>query len=156
MMVSIEQIPNSEHREYVMSQIVWSEDFVLGIETFDAHHQHLISLINETTLCLEKGTSQTDLNIIINSLVDYAWYHFNAEEAWMKSQQYPQLEVHQKIHKEFSHTIQEFQGRLSAGEGAVAEELSTYLNFWLIDHIVICDSQYASFAGSRREPVLMT
>jgi hemerythrin-like metal-binding protein len=139
-----------------MPHITWNEDFVLGIEQFDEHHQHLISLINETTLCLEKGASQEALTIIINSLADYAWYHFNAEESWMKSHQYPQLKEHQEIHKEFSVTIKKFQERLAGGITAVAAELSAYLNFWLIDHIVICDSRYASFAGSRKEPVLMT
>lgn len=139
-----------------MSHISWTADFVLGIEPFDTHHQHLIDLINETTLCLEKGAPLEDLNVILNSLVEYAWYHFNAEEKWMKEQQYPQLEAHQDIHKKFAAAIVEFQIRLTEGDRAVVAELSSYLNFWLIDHIVICDSQYASFVGTRKEPVLMT
>jgi hemerythrin-like metal-binding protein len=113
-------------------------------------------LINNTTLCLEKGAPQEDVTIIINSLVDYAWYHFNAEENWMEDRQYPQLKEHKEIHQEFSFKIREFQDRLKSGNTAVAAELSTYLSFWLIDHIVICDSQYSSFAGLRKEPVLMT
>jgi hemerythrin-like metal-binding protein len=139
-----------------MPQITWTDDFVLGIEQFDEHHQHLISLINNTTLCIDKGALQEEVTIILDSLVDYAWYHFNAEENWMKDHQYPQLKEHQEIHKEFAFKISEFQDRLTRGNTAVAAELSTYLNFWLIDHIVICDSQYASFAGLRKEPVLMT
>lgn len=139
-----------------MPQITWTADFVLGIEPFDAHHQHLIDLINETTICLEKGARQEAVNNVLDSLVEYAWYHFNAEEKWMKEQKYPQLKEHQDIHKEFSAKIVEFQVRLTEGNSVVVAELSTYLNFWLIDHIVICDSQYASFAGTRKEPVLMT
>jgi len=138
-----------------MPQITWTEDLVLGIEQFDVHHQHLISLINETTLCIDNGAPQEEVTIILNRLVDYAWYHFNAEENWMKDQQYPQLEEHQKLHEEFSLKIREFKDRFSSGITTVAAELSTYLNFWLIDHIVICDSHYASFVGSRKEPVLM-
>jgi hemerythrin len=135
---------------------VWTEDFVLGIEPFDAHHQHLVSLINETTLCLDRGAPQTDVGKILDSLVEYSWYHFNTEEYWMKDHNYPQLEEHCAIHKKFSSNILEYKARLANGNAAIAEELSTYLNFWLIDHIVICDSGYAAFTGTRKEPVLMT
>ena len=139
-----------------MSHITWTEDLALGIEPFDAHHQHLISLINDSTLCLEKGAPQEEVAVILNDLVDYAWYHFNAEEKWMREHHYPQLEDHQLIHKDFSTKIIEFQNQFTDGNAAVAEKLTTYLNFWLIDHIVICDSQYASFIGSRKEHVVMT
>jgi hemerythrin len=67
-----------------MPQIKWTEDLVLGIEKFDTHHEHLITLINETTICLENGAPQEEVTIILNSLLAYAWYHFNAEEIWMK------------------------------------------------------------------------
>jgi hemerythrin len=139
-----------------MPKITWTEDFVLGIEPFDTHHQRLISLINETTLCLERGTPQNDVNKILDDLIEYAWYHFNAEENWMKEKKYPQLEEHHATHKEFTAKIVELQIQLTDESAAIAEELSTYLQFWLIDHIVICDSQYASFIGTRKGPVIMT
>lgn len=139
-----------------MPHITWNEDFILGIEPFDTHHQHLISLINETTSCLDKNAPQDEITIVLNSLIDYAWYHFNAEEKWMFEHSYPQKEEHGKLHKQFASKILELQSQLPANSKEVAEELSTYLNFWLIDHIVICDSHYASFVGTQKKPVLMT
>jgi hemerythrin-like metal-binding protein len=139
-----------------MPPITWTEDFVLGVEQFDTHHQHLISLINETSLCLERGAPQNEVSTILTDLIDYALYHFNAEENWMKEHKYPQFEDHCAIHKEFSKNIKELQTQLASGNASIAEELSTYLNFWLIDHIVICDSRYATFTGTRKEPVVMT
>lgn len=139
-----------------MSLITWNADFVLGIDQFDAHHQHLISLINDTTLSLEKNPPYEELVIVLNSLIDYAWYHFNAEEQWMKEHSYPLVSEHETIHRQFSEKIADLQDRLKDNSRAVAEELSTYLNFWLIDHIVICDSLYASFAGKQKKAVLMT
>lgn len=138
-----------------MSYITWNDDFVLGIEQFDQHHKHMISLINETTRCLDKGAPHGEITVVLNSLVDYAWYHFNAEEQWMKKNSYPEQEDHEKNHRAFSTSISEMRGKLSESSRTVAAELSEFLNFWLIDHIVICDSKYATFAGTRKESVLM-
>jgi hemerythrin len=54
------------------------------------------------------------------------------------------MKEQQNTHKEFSDKIKELQGQLTDRNNTVAAELSTYLNFWLIDHIVISDSQYAT------------
>ncbi len=139
-----------------MAYITWNDDFTLGIKQFDEHHKHLIVLINETTRSIEKGAPEHEINVVLNSLVDYAWYHFNAEEKWMKEQDYPERENHEKVHQAFSATIIDMQQRLADGNSTVAAELSIYLNFWLIDHIVICDSKYATFAGTLKDKVLMT
>jgi len=139
-----------------MAYITWNDDFTLGIEQFDEHHKHLIALINETTRSFEKGAPPAEIAIVLNSLVDYAWYHFNAEEKWMKEHSYPEREDHEKVHRAFSATVVDMQQRVADNSRAVAAELSAYLNFWLIDHIVICDSKYASYAGTRKEDVLMT
>jgi hemerythrin-like metal-binding protein len=113
-------------------------------------------LINQTTLCLENEAQLDEVNKILDRLIDYAWYHFNAEEKWMMEHKYPQLTEHHAVHKDFSTKIVELQAELTVGNSAITEQLSTYLNFWLIDHIVICDFQYASFIGSIKEPVVMT
>jgi hemerythrin len=138
-----------------MPYITWNDDFVLGIEQFDQHHKHLISLINETTRCLDKGAPHEEITVVLNSLVDYAWYHFNAEEQWMKNSSYPELADHEKTHRDFSKSITEMRERLLENSRTVVAELSAFLNFWLIDHIVICDSKYATFAGTRKEDTLM-
>ena len=139
-----------------MPQIIWNDDFVLNIASFDEHHKHLISLINATTGCLERGAPREEIDIVLNSLVYYAAYHFSAEETWMKEHGFPKREEHEQIHRNFSDTIGSLQRALAEGSPTVGTELSDYLNFWLIDHIVICDSQYATFAGTRKENVLMT
>ena len=139
-----------------MRKITWTEDFTLGIEPFDSHHKQLISLINEAISNIERGSQHEDVSKTVNSLIEYASYHFNAEEEWLNAHDYPQLAEHKNIHRIFSTKINGFQEQLRAGNNAVAGELSDYLIFWLVDHILICDSLYATFAGTRKEPVMMT
>lgn len=139
-----------------MAHIAWSDDFVLGIEPFDQHHRHLIDLINATSDCLERGgASFQELDRLLGELKEYARYHFTAEEAFMAERGYPDSDSHSTLHRGFIGAIERFASRLDAGGEGVTEELAGYLDYWLIDHIVINDSLYAEHAGRPRKSSLM-
>ncbi len=127
-----------------MREIIWTEYYVLGIDLIDSHHKHFISLINETNSCIENGAPIEELNKILNSLVDYARYHFTAEEEWMKEHDYPFLREHHDNHNAFMTKMIGFQKRLLSGH-TVAEALSMYISSWLMDHILSCDTLYANY-----------
>ncbi len=67
-----------------MPIIEWNEQFVLGVPEFDEHHQHLVMLLNKTYDDFINGASKETLSLILDELIDYATYHFAAEEHWMK------------------------------------------------------------------------
>jgi hemerythrin-like metal-binding protein len=139
-----------------MQSLVWTEDFGLGNDTFDSQHRQLIDLINITTECLERSGSEAEVLSVLKSLQDYAWNHFNAEEAYMSGITFPEITEHVQQHRIFITRIMDLQSNLFKGDADVVRELSDFLNFWLIDHIVISDYKYASFAGTRTGQVLMT
>jgi hemerythrin-like metal-binding protein len=139
-----------------MPHIIWTEDFVLGNATFDSQHRQLIELINKTTDCLERGDTQSEVLAVLKSLQDYAWDHFGAEEFYMTKLNFPDRDEHVQQHRNFINRVMDLQSRLFIGDAGVLGELLDFLNFWLIDHIVISDFKYAAFAGTRTESVLMT
>lgn len=139
-----------------MKRIVWNDDFSLGNSVFDAQHRQLIDLINKTIQSLENSAPETDAIPLLRSLQEYARYHFEAEEAYMAEAAFPGLDEHVSQHRYFFNRVQELDARLFSDESGIIYELSEFLSFWLIDHIVISDFKYASFAGTRTEPVLMT
>lgn len=139
-----------------MQRIVWSDDFVLGNDTFDSQHRQLIDLINRTTDFLERGGTQEETFFVLQSLQEYAWTHFGAEEVYMTEIGFPGHADHVQRHRDFINRVMDLQSRLFSGEEGVLRELCEFLNFWLIDHIVICDFTYAAFAGTRSGQVLMT
>lgn len=138
-----------------MSRIIWTDDFILGIDAFDRQHQHLVALLNEAGDCLEQGSDRARASELLTGLSLYARDHFAAEEAFMAEKRYPGIEAHCQLHSGFTRTIATLQSRLNSGDEAVVAELARYLDHWLIDHIVINDAQYAVFAGTLGKPGLM-
>jgi hemerythrin len=58
----------------------WNDSYLLGVKEFDEHHQHLVDLLNMSFDAFENNTHPTKLEPIIEELIDYATYHFAAEE----------------------------------------------------------------------------
>ena len=139
-----------------MHTIIWTDDFVLGIEPIDSHHQHFINLINTSVTYMTSNAPVTDVEDVLKELVAYADYHFTFEEAWMRECGFPHLGEHRKTHAAFSENVDGLQKQLCKGSSSARQELAEYLNFWLIDHIIICDSIYADFTGTRKTPGIMT
>jgi hemerythrin len=66
-----------------MPFIDWDKSFELGVTQFDEHHKCLLDLLNETYDNFTGGANREALGVVLDKLVDYATYHFAAEEHWM-------------------------------------------------------------------------
>lgn len=139
-----------------MQRIIWTDDFALGIEHLDAQHRQLIELINRTAEKLESGGEEMEALPLLRELQQYARNHFEAEEVYMSEKGFPGEPEHIKQHQYFISRIMELDARLFNQEDGILHELEEFLNFWLIDHIVINDFKYASFVGTCKKPILMT
>lgn len=92
-----------------MPIIEWNSSFLIGIHEIDKHHKHLVALLNQVYDGHKLEIPQHRLHSIIVELSDYANYHFNCEERWMKDTSYPDFEEHKKEHDIFKCRIIEFQ-----------------------------------------------
>lgn len=130
-----------------MPVIEWNKNFELGIDEFDEQHRHLICLLNEAYANFIGEASKETINGIIDSLFDYATYHFCAEEHWMGLHGYGGLGKHRDEHNEFSRRIVEIQYDSNREMKHVSIELLAFLRNWLIDHILQTDADYCCFAS---------
>ena len=129
-----------------MSFFVWDKIFELGIDHFDEHHQHLADLLNKTYDDFVSGTSYETLEPILDELVDYATYHFAAEEHWMGFHEYPQLRFHRAEHERFCRRIVEIQSDYHKRDVNLSLEVMTFLKNWLQDHILNTDAEYGRWS----------
>lgn len=127
----------------------WSDNYVLGIKEFDEHHRHLVGLLNKSFDEFEKNAPPARLEAIIDELIDYATYHFSAEEYWMSANSYPGLAEHKNEHDSFSLKVVAFQRDLLAGKLSLNEELFSFLADWLTTHILETDALYGRFIAYR-------
>jgi hemerythrin len=126
----------------------WNESLNLGIELIDGHHRHLVELVNTAHEGMTNGCGLAEMSALLDELVDYATYHFAAEEFWMTHYNYPRLLEHTKEHEEFCIKVVEQELFFDAGQTDVLAELVPFLSEWLVEHIQKSDGAYGEFARS--------
>ena len=127
-----------------MSVIEWQDKYSLGIEPFDAHHRHLVGLLNSLFDAFVTRSQAEKLGDLLPELVDYAAYHFDAEEQWMKEREYLKFDEHRKMHAHFTRRVGDLQTAPASGEDKSLETL-ILLSDWLTNHILIADADFCRF-----------
>lgn len=131
-----------------MAILEWDNSFLLGIDEFDAHHRHLVGLINRTYDEYSREPTAGNLEGIIKELTDYASYHFDAEERWMEKISYPASASHMEEHRKFKAKIANFREGLKTGN-ITSTALFFFLAEWLTSHILDVDAEYGRYIKSR-------
>lgn len=132
-----------------MPLIEWNEQFLLGVPQFDEHHEHLVNLLNTTYDDFINGASNKSSQTILDELIDYATYHFSAEEYWMEKNNYPRLVKHQGEHKYFVDRVVTLQKDFHDGREKMSLEILSFLKNWLSSHILGSDADYGDFVANR-------
>jgi hemerythrin len=129
-----------------MSLLEWDETFSLGINEFDEHHKHLITLLNITYDCLVNKESDEKLATVLDGLLDYTGYHFAAEEHWMKEHQFEAMSKHIQEHEIFILRVMDFYRDFNCGTAHLTHDVLQFLSSWLTTHILSSDAEYGSYA----------
>jgi hemerythrin len=132
-----------------MPCIEWDDRYELGIERLDEHHQRLVGILNTIyESCLDYH-QEGNLEMILEELIDYAGYHFAAEEQLMQNNGYPEQRIHTKEHDMFTRQIAHFQQDLFDGKGLLALEMVKFLGTWLIHHILDVDRKLCTYLAAK-------
>lgn len=129
-----------------MPIVEWEEKYLLGVEQFDAHHKHLVGLLNKVyEMFLLNDVAEGKLQEILDSLAEYANYHFDQEESWMCEVGYPRLEEHILEHKRFIYKLYELNRQFKEDTSYLTLEIVSFLRRWLLEHIMSADAKYSVF-----------
>jgi hemerythrin len=136
--------------------IVWNEELVTGVTEIDEQHRILVNSINEVNTRLSNTPVNAEiLEKITQDLLSYALYHFETEEELMQEFNYVQnqeeeLVTHLRQHRDFSATVVSVRANIKAGKLISREDLLTFLNGWLINHILNTDKKLGAFILGKR------
>ena len=136
--------------------LVWNDELVTGVTEIDEQHRILVNSINEVNTRLSNTTVNAEiLEKITQDLLSYALYHFETEESLMKEFNYAEKHgedsvVHQRQHREFSATVVAVREGIKAEKLISREELLTFLNGWLVNHILNTDKRLGAFISEKR------
>jgi len=136
--------------------IEWNDKLLTGVAEIDEQHRILVNSINEANTRLgNEEVNAAVLEKITKDLLSYALYHFETEEELMQEFNYVQdhgedSEAHQRQHREFSATVVSVREGIKAGKLISREDLLTFLNGWLINHILNTDQRLGEFIQAKR------
>jgi hemerythrin len=134
--------------------IIWNDSYLTGIDRIDEQHKVLVNTLNEANARLVVSVTRGLLEQITRDLLSYAIYHFETEEALMQEYGYARLaaaddEKHRQEHRSFSQQVVALREGLRDGRLVSREELLSFLNNWLINHILNTDKHLAEFLNSQ-------
>ncbi len=125
------------------NQLVWKEEYNIGVDVIDKEHQRLFKIINKLfAFGKEEKKSQWACQEGIKYFKDHAMKHFAEEEKYMTSIGYAGLEVHRHLHEGFRRkTLPALEKELEQtnySEDAVDHFLGVCAG-WLIGHTLTED-----------------
>jgi len=133
----------------VVQKISWNSELSVGNATLDKQHRKLLELCSQVADCLEDtgpGSSER-FHMILNDVGDYAFQHFQTEEAYLSQHGYPLLVEHKAEHMGLLSQLS--QCFFAAGRGVLDRHgMYRILSEWLSRHMMESDMQYRDFIRS--------
>lgn len=135
------------------NQVVWQDEFNIGVDVIDKEHRRLFKIINRLFAAEGEGESyRRTCQEGIKFFRGHALKHFDDEELYMAAMGYEGLERHKKIHKGFrEHTLPALEQELEES-GYSQEAIEHFLGVctgWLIGHTLTEDQAITGRHQSR-------
>lgn len=135
------------------NQLVWRDEFNIGIKVIDDEHQRLFMIINKLfALKEEEKKSRKVCQEGIKYFKEHALKHFEAEERYMELIAYEELEMHKRLHRDFREislpALERELEREDYSHAAVDHFLAVCAG-WLIGHTLTEDKAIVGEKRSR-------
>ena len=127
-----------------MALLTWGPSYSVGVKEIDDQHKKLIEMLNKLHDAMRSGKAKEETKPILKGLISYTVTHFTAEEKYMEKAAYPELEQHQKIHKEFIDKVDVFYKDFEKGKATISISIMNFLMDWIRTHISGEDKKYTS------------
>ncbi len=126
----------------VEENIIWTDDFLIGIEELDYEHRVLIVDINELHLELRAHVNMDLIEDALGRLHARIQAHFALEEAFMATRRYRHFAEHKTEHDLL---LDEYTARMISfrdSEGTDHRDaMEMVLRRWIVDHILNSDKK---------------
>jgi hemerythrin len=123
-----------------------SETFLMESQSLDKDHQKLVEMVNEITQMLDRDETENCKTKVVD-FIKFVKSHFAREEQLLNKVGYPNVEKHQKHHKELypkmNHML-EFAELVAVNEKA-RESLKKELVFFVMDDVITTDLDFKKF-----------
>ncbi|WP_207063920.1 bacteriohemerythrin [Motiliproteus sp. SC1-56] len=128
-----------------MGPFQWREAFRVGDDGVDGQHKELFNLLADLHRAIHGQDGPLVVQATINQLLNYTQEHFHDEEALMRAVAYPDYAAHKRLHDQLIDEVWAMYIRCSHDQEGMEVELLTFLNDWLVNHILVRDRELGRF-----------
>lgn len=137
--------------------IAFTKEYVTGIQFIDEEHKTLFDIIREANELIYADylhDKYDEIIKILNQLRDYTEMHFQHEEDYMESIQYPKLDAQKRAHSAFIEKLVNINfselDDIDDNQQQYLYELIDYLLDWLSNHILKSDCLISTWQKSAK------
>ena len=123
--------------------IVWKPEYDLGIHIIDEQHRGIVTIINSLHYGTQSSTIKNILVPTIGMLRCYADIHFQTEEYFLKTIEYPGAASHRLLHQEYTSKLAGIERVCSVDRDP--RQLMGFLKTWWLGHICEEDMQFKNY-----------
>lgn len=128
-----------------MTLFKWNERYKTGLVIIDERHKKLFELINDLYEYNIVNSRKEIIDKQLKELLEYIFQQFKTEEELLAKHKYPDFRLHRTEHDSLTKNLMELRGRYHTGNTFVITEIITFLNNWLIIHILQSDMKFAKY-----------
>lgn len=130
--------------------IEWTENLAVGVENIDEQHKVLFEKVNELLEACSLGQGKTVIGDTIIFLGEYTKKHFNDEEKYMLSINYPEYNKQKELHTNFISELEKINNDYmeTGNKLLLTISVNSMVVKWLTYHISIEDKKIGEFEKS--------
>ena len=132
--------------------MLWKDTYELGVPLIDAQHKELFKRVEAFLQVLRSKDNWEGkvpkLNETLEFMKGYVVEHFEAEEEYQKSINYPGYEAHKNIHNGMVDYVLDISRKFEESnyDQNLMQEFGGKLLAWLINHVAAEDQRIANYA----------
>jgi methyl-accepting chemotaxis protein len=129
-----------------MQLMEWSDELLCGVPSIDDSHQEIINMVNTFYSDMMHGNGMEAAREAVDRINSIMEIHFEEEEAFMASINYPDLAEHKRKHQDFMSKFRVLEeATLNQQEGANTETFD-FFSTWIQNHIFNDDRKFAEYS----------
>jgi len=129
-----------------MPRLKWDDSFSVHNAEIDEQHRQWVVIINELydAIDSDEGVSKRAVIQALKAVNHFTHFHFEDEEAFMRSVNYPEYEAHKKIHGTFLKVVERYMVDIEHDLVPI-DEILKVLVLWFQHHVLKEDMKFASY-----------
>lgn len=120
----------------------WQKAYIVDIKEIDDQHKQLVLILNKLYSAFMKKEHGNIITEVMDELISYTKYHFEAEEKYFVLFGYKWTHEHIRHHRIFIDKMKAFKLEVANKNSATTFKLINFLRDWLKNHITVEDQKY--------------